>query len=103
MTAAQGRLYRLEEGDLTKLSGKSKQELARGARKAEWPEELSRERTLPMLDPKHDPFIEQVKADLAEGQAELDRGERIPWHEVLANLEADAQQRMAERDNQPPI
>jgi hypothetical protein len=50
-----------------------------------------------------DPFIEQVKADLAEGQAELDTGERIPWREVLANLEADAQQRMTERDNQPPV
>ena len=56
-----------------------------------------------MLDPRHNPFIEQVKVDLAEGQAELDRGERIPWHEVLANLEADAQQRLTERDNQPPI
>ncbi len=48
--------------------------------------------------PKHDPFIEQVKPDLADGQTELDRGERIPWHEVLANLEADAQQRLTERD-----
>jgi hypothetical protein len=56
-----------------------------------------------MLDPRHNPFIEQVKADLAEGQAELDRGERIPWHEVLANLEADAQQRTTERDNRSPI
>jgi hypothetical protein len=56
-----------------------------------------------MLDPRHNPFIEQVKVDLAEGQAELDRGERIPWHEVLANLEADAQQRLTERDNQPPL
>jgi hypothetical protein len=41
-----------------------------------------------MLDPRHNPFIEQVKADLAEGQA------------VLANFEADAQQRLTERDNQ---
>lgn len=56
-----------------------------------------------MLDPRDNPFIEQVKADLAEGQAELDRGERIPWHEVLANLDADAQQRLTERDIQPPI
>jgi hypothetical protein len=42
-----------------------------------------------------------VKVDLAEGPVELDRGERIPWHEVLGNLEADAQQRLTERDNQP--
>jgi hypothetical protein len=46
-----------------------------------------------------------VSAGLAEGQAELDRGERVPWHEVLGSfdLEADAHQRLIERDNQPPV
>jgi hypothetical protein len=50
-----------------------------------------------MLDPKHDPFSDPLKADFAEAQAEFDRGERIAWHEAIAEVEAAAQQRLARR------
>ena len=50
-----------------------------------------------MLDPKHDRFLEQLKADLAEAAASLDRGEGIPWREVHADLVARIDARAVEK------
>ncbi len=50
-----------------------------------------------MLDPKHDPFSDPLKADFAEAQAELDAGSASRGREAIAEVEAAAQQRLARR------
>lgn len=41
-----------------------------------------------MLDPKHNPFFEQLKADINAGVEQADRGETIPLEDSLARARA---------------
>jgi hypothetical protein len=41
-----------------------------------------------MLDPKHNPFFEQLKADIHAGIEQADRGETIPLEDSLARARA---------------
>jgi hypothetical protein len=41
-----------------------------------------------MLDPKHNPFFEQLKADIQVGIEQADRGETMPLEESLARARA---------------
>ncbi len=43
---------------------------------------------LSMYEPKADPFFDQLKADVLEGAASLDRGEGIPAEAVYAKAYA---------------
>jgi len=41
-----------------------------------------------MLQPKNDPFFEQLKADIQEGIDECDRGETVSEEEMWRELDA---------------
>ena len=60
----------------------------------------SRESPRSMYEPKADPFFEQLKADLLEGAASLDRGEGIPAEAVYAKAYALIDKIEKERDEE---
>jgi hypothetical protein len=41
-----------------------------------------------MTNPERDPFLPGLKADIAEGLADIAAGRVVSWHEVRAELEA---------------
>ena len=53
-----------------------------------------------MLDPKHNPFFEQLKADIQAGVEQADRGEMIPLEDSLARAHAAVLKIADEQDAQ---
>jgi hypothetical protein len=53
-----------------------------------------------MLDPKHNPFFEQLKADIQAGVEQADRGETIPLEDSLARVRAAVLKIADEQDAQ---
>jgi hypothetical protein len=51
-----------------------------------------------MFDPSHDPFFEQLKADIELGAAEDDRGETLTLEDAIAQAKAVVLKIAAERD-----
>ena len=58
----------------------------------------SRESLRSMYEPKADPFFDQLKADVLEGAASLDRGEGIPADALYAKAYALIDKIEKERD-----
>lgn len=53
-----------------------------------------------MLDPKHNPFFEQLKVDIQAGTEQAERGETIPLEESLARARSAVLKIANEQDAQ---